>query len=869
MANISLTKENIKYIRDAFSHFFPEDTVYSADKPFASGEFNWQNRGNFIDFVYRLTGVQIKSEKDFQNIKKAELAVEELAIADKNPEANTLTPEKLKQLEKEEGLRAEELKKTQEDAKKRVESAKTKKEELTKEFLQKKAIAEAKKNIEATIKKQQGVQESLRNKKIYAKVEISKEAPPPDENTKKFIAQAQNYPKSFEKDLTQNIKAKLNATLSDKLTPEEIDVIASKTAVDTVSAINNFPEQSSANTQAAILAKLSKDYQVLPKIISDKNSIEFLQNASSELSFFKNNTVLSKMVLSSVNENLATSVFGTGPENLNVTFSDQPMEGYTHEVDLGQLNSGYSSLLNSQSRVLDSIGSSTGDNIKSVLMGQTRNFLDSQILKLPADSAITKLYSSEIGQQVLNFAGLGKTVPLGEGFLGEGFLGGFIQQVPGASAFFEGIGSTFGINFGIGAAAPAAEVASTALLATEGAAVVEGAAITTGITAVGTTAIGVEAGAMAGTAGGAVAGATVGTVAGITIGQVVIPIPVIGAAIGAALTSAVTWVAKKINWAKIKENLIAISGGLLVAGLVLNIPALMIGGGIGLVGGIINGGISGIGAALSGIGSGIVGFFGALGGAFVGAIGTPITVTFLAFPVVVAFILFMINSGAYIVPPGGPTLNGGLIGLCTTGGADITSQMAGKMTGGQVLLLPPTNGARASGLCIIPTMIILHTSGGYDNATGANMTYNYISSKNLACQLATDTTKTLLMEPFYEKQVEMAWCANSWNAYGISIEISGECQGPTCSTQYSACGPYDNLTFSNPPPHPCAPESDLAASAVCASMTQYKIPWCQIYTHDDVPDSTHGDPIGKDWVYKYFIPKIKSMCPNDPTNICG
>ena len=61
MANISLSKENIRYIRDAFSHFFPEDAVYSADKPYVSGEFNWDNRKEFIGFVYRLTGVHIKN----------------------------------------------------------------------------------------------------------------------------------------------------------------------------------------------------------------------------------------------------------------------------------------------------------------------------------------------------------------------------------------------------------------------------------------------------------------------------------------------------------------------------------------------------------------------------------------------------------------------------------------------------------------------------------------------------------------------------------------------------------------------------------------------------------------------------------------
>ncbi|KKR43380.1 MAG: hypothetical protein UT76_C0011G0001, partial [Candidatus Woesebacteria bacterium GW2011_GWB1_40_12] len=79
MANkISLTSENTKYLIDAFTHFFPEDTIYAADKPYVSGEFNWKNRADFIDFINRLTGVLIKSERDLENIKKAQLAVEAL-----------------------------------------------------------------------------------------------------------------------------------------------------------------------------------------------------------------------------------------------------------------------------------------------------------------------------------------------------------------------------------------------------------------------------------------------------------------------------------------------------------------------------------------------------------------------------------------------------------------------------------------------------------------------------------------------------------------------------------------------------------------------------------------------------------------------
>jgi murein DD-endopeptidase MepM/ murein hydrolase activator NlpD len=98
---------------------------------------------------------------------------------------------------------------------------------------------------------------------------------------------------------------------------------------------------------------------------------------------------------------------------------------------------------------------------------------------------------------------------------------------------------------------------------------------------------------------------------------------------------------EKIDWKKFKENVlpvIAIGGGLLV------------GGPIGLTM-IAGGGLYAIGA-LKGVGVGA--FFGRLGaifGSIAVTIATPIIVTLLVIPPTVAFFMFIINSGAYMVPP--------------------------------------------------------------------------------------------------------------------------------------------------------------------------------------------------------------------------
>jgi hypothetical protein len=188
-----------------------------------------------------------------------------------------------------------------------------------------------------------------------------------------------------------------------------------------------------------------------------------------------------------------------------------------------------------------------------------------------------------------------------------------VMKIPGASPFFEGLGKTVGIDFIGGAGKAAATVAGQA-------------ATTVGTEAV-TTGIEVAAEVGAGAATGAAAGAGTGAAAGAAAGAVGGPLAIVTAVVGAVIG----FVASAIPWDKLKkDSQEALAGGLSAAAL----------------------GISSIGTSLGGFVSGVAGFFGALGSAFLGAIAMPILVTILVFPVVIALIIFIINSGAYVVPPG-------------------------------------------------------------------------------------------------------------------------------------------------------------------------------------------------------------------------
>jgi len=231
-------------------------------------------------------------------------------------------------------------------------------------------------------------------------------------------------------------------------------------------------------------------------------------------------------------------------------------------------------------------------------------------------------------------------------------------------------------------------------------------------------------------------------------------------------------------------------------------------------------------------------------------------------PIIVYFILFIINSGAYIVPPSpagfGGFPPGGNLTKCNPDetGAEITEQLAASMESGSVRFLPDSLGSRMNGLCMTPTMIVLHTSGGYDNDDGNSRTYETLVSSDLSCQMATDTNDTILMLSFFEKQVEYPWCANNLDAGGVSIEMAGECQAG-CA-QIAKCSPNTSLTYTPTGPHPCPNLENLAFSAICKVMQKYKIPWSQVFQHE-ASNGTHDDPIGDEWVDK-FILRLKNNC---------
>lgn len=122
-------------------------------------------------------------------------------------------------------------------------------------------------------------------------------------------------------------------------------------------------------------------------------------------------------------------------------------------------------------------------------------------------------------------------------------------------------------------------------------------------------------------------------------------LPVIGHILFAVIGS---WIAKHIDLAKIKKWLNEngpVLLGLFTGGLAMLGFGPLVGVGAGVLTFALTGG------SIATLGAGVVGFFGSIGNIILVAIGTPLIIFFLSIPPIVAFIMLIINSGAYIVPP--------------------------------------------------------------------------------------------------------------------------------------------------------------------------------------------------------------------------
>jgi hypothetical protein len=623
---ISLTSENTKYLIDAFTHFFPEDTIYAADKPYISGEFNWKNRADFIDFINRLTGILIKSERDLENIKKAQLAVEGLTSnkeEEKPVDSNLPDKEARELLELERQKREAELKEAKEKGEKSVQEAIKKKQEAYEQQKTKEAQIKREVGVESLEQKfpetlpkieLEGVLSELKDKIIYV-VPISK-SPQINltENETKLVEIAKSDAQLFSEKLSELIVKK-----NPDIPPEILQPLSKIISVDTTQSLINPENNPVPPGVFAALINVPNKVDGLSAVTKN----ELAKSASIFVTFSESQDDLYRTVLNrTLGDNLTNSVLGF-PEQ-QYTLSENPSDGaFTIKLDQLQNNS-----FTLQDDPIDkSLDSPLIETTKSLAEDKLKDFALIKIKSIGPESAfgsVAKITNSQAFDSIAPFIGVSTNF----NYVGTGFFGKTVTKFfPRYAPLVYKVAEKMGVNIGIKAVAP----------------VITQAAAKTGSAVVASTAVGKAVTAVA---------SKVGLKATITaIGQALgSSVPVVGNIIAFIATEVVGKIIKKIPWGKVKKY------ASFVVGVVLGIGAYAIAGPIaGITVGFGSYGLTSIAtggtAGLKGAGTSIGNFFTALGGIVFTSIGMPILVTLLVFPVIVALILFIINSGAYIVPP--------------------------------------------------------------------------------------------------------------------------------------------------------------------------------------------------------------------------
>ena len=470
---------------------------------------------------------------------------------------------------------------------------------------------------------QERVVEELKGKVIYA---VPEKQPPQivlSENEQNFVKIAQVNPQLFADKLSKLIIEK-----NPDIPAETLQPLSQIVAVNTTQSLIDPTKGVVPTGVFAAISKTGEQVSGLSQVTQDE-----VAKTSVLMTVFSENqdNLYRTLLVRSVGENLTNKVLGF-PETV-YTLSETPRDG-SFELKLDQLQTNSFSL--QESPVFEVLNSPSLDLARSGAKSQLSDFATSTLKNLPKEGfqgRISQFISSKNFDSIAPFLGMSTEAT----YIGTNFFGKAITTLlPNYAPAIANLSARLGLDIGIKAVAPIVteKAAETGLAITGGATK----KVAGGVVGKGLMALATKVGL----------GSTI-TAIGQALGSFA---PIVGNIIAFIATSLFGKIIEKINWKKVKEWSAAIIGG--VAGLIA-LPFLGLGAALGI--GLGTAALSvGLGAGmggltLGGIGAGIAGFFGALGGAFLGAVGMPILVTLLTFPVVVALILFVINTGAYVVPP--------------------------------------------------------------------------------------------------------------------------------------------------------------------------------------------------------------------------
>ncbi len=453
-------------------------------------------------------------------------------------------------------------------------------------------------------------EERVKREKILRESEVKGKV-----QTEKFIKSQKVYLEAKEKTQEITLTEQENIALGKLIQSAESDPktfvaemaqeISNKTGADPescqVAALDFYTKINSKTTDvppSAFLAVASS--QKDPEII--EASLSFAQL------YELKNKELRSLIQPVLGEKIIQVFYPLGNQEFNVT--NEKTDKSEYEIDLGQLQSDFRNFQDSP--VLDQIKNQG----KSVIKEWVANKIES----LPAQSAfkgfVSRIKSSQLFKQALPFLGMAPTTEVvTTSFVGKTINFLFPQFAPKIAQ----VATRLGIDLGIRA---------------------------TATVAAGTT----------GTTAAKALGANLGKVAAGALAKIGISIP---ASFIPGLNIAL-WAITIISILKDLKNFIQQFGpkikqwlsdnahwlvGIGAAGLLFRNPIINVLGITSISAGILSG------ASFAKIAGRTAFFFARLGASMAVTIGTPIIITIIVFPILVAIILFIINSGAYVVPP--------------------------------------------------------------------------------------------------------------------------------------------------------------------------------------------------------------------------
>ncbi len=516
-----------------------------------------------------------------------------------------------------------------------------------------KEIYDQQRIIQEQIKKAQELQPKFVGKKVYATVEqqefiASLEAQKSFETLTEY-ANYQETRTDLINQLTESVQLKTNTE----------EIIARTIAVQLVNNISDNKLTKERIREVAIEEAIEQSKDNVLEQVLQKNKV-LVETAKKGAVLEAENIKGSVFLTREIAENIlplevVEQIYG--PKQIRVVLSSVPNEQTTHEVDLEKSIRNYEINLKDQSKFLDTLKEGGVDRAKNIFRSQLYSNVNTYLAKAPKGSALGKIYSSDAVKAILT---QGSPSALELKYFGKNpLLQTYFKYSPESMPYFRLFAEVTGVSVGVGVATkivpltfgggavPITKIAYIQRISPLRA------PYTLGKTVGDKFAVGLGKRAATQAAGKAVAEKVAGQVAAKTglsafiASLVSIPIPGANIIVGAIAWLGTEILSKaKVLWQKHKDKIKPV---LAVGVTITAIRFFGIGPGLG-IGTLTTFGLMGT-AGLATLVTGAFGVLGFIGRSIGVTVATPVIVTLLVLPPLVAFIMLVINNSAYVVPP--------------------------------------------------------------------------------------------------------------------------------------------------------------------------------------------------------------------------